>query len=221
MERRISYAVQPRSKGGEESAKKKVVLKMLLLGDSSVGKTSLLTQFVKNQYSTKYRATIGVDFLTRTIVLNDTQVELQIWDTAGQEKFHSLVSTFYRGTDCCALIFDLQSRQSLDALVEWRKQLLEILEPPDPSAFPVVVIGNRLDLIQNENGDMVNSIVNKAEQMCKENGYLFFKASAKDAINVEKAFVSLVELALPYKERLTGPAQMYVQQQRNKRCCGF
>ncbi|KUF84732.1 Ras-related protein Rab-7a [Phytophthora nicotianae] len=89
------------------SHRKKVLLKLIILGDSGVGKTSLMNQYVNQKFSNQYKATIGADFLTKEIMLDDKLVTMQIWDTAGQERFQSLGVAFYRGADACVLVYDI------------------------------------------------------------------------------------------------------------------
>lgn len=85
------------------ATRKKVLLKVIILGDSGVGKTSLMNQYVNKKFSNQYKATIGADFLTKEVIVDDRVVTMQIWDTAGQERFQSLGVAFYRGADCCVL----------------------------------------------------------------------------------------------------------------------
>ena len=118
------------------SNRKKVLLKVIILGDSGVGKTSLMNQYVNRKFSNQYKATIGADFLTKDITLEDgRQVTLQIWDTAGQERFQSLGVAFYRGADACVLVYDVTSQNSFKTLETWRDEFLiqsvRILRKPE------------------------------------------------------------------------------------------
>ena len=107
------------------SNRKKVLLKVIILGDSGVGKTALMNQYVNRKFSNQYKATIGADFLTKDITLEDgRQVTLQIWDTAGQERFQSLGVAFYRGADACVLVYDVTSQNSFKTLEIWRDEFL-------------------------------------------------------------------------------------------------
>ncbi|CDJ52884.1 Ras family domain-containing protein, putative [Eimeria brunetti] len=125
--------------------KKKSLLKVIILGDSSVGKTSLMNQYVNKKFSNQYKATIGADFLTKDVVIDDKEVTIQIWDTAGQERFQSLGVAFYRGADCCVLVFDVTNPKSFDSLESWKEEFLIQSSPSDPDAFPFVVLGNKVD----------------------------------------------------------------------------
>jgi len=101
------------------STRKKVLLKVIILGDSGVGKTSLMNQYVNKKFSNQYKATIGADFLTKEVMVNDRLVTMQIWDTAGQERFQSLGVAFYRGADCCVLVYDVNVAKTFDNLDSW------------------------------------------------------------------------------------------------------
>ena len=90
----------------------------------SVGKTSLLNQFVKNQFSMQYKSTIGADFLTKECNIDGTIIQLQIWDTAGAERFNSMGPSFYRNSDCCILVYDVTDSKLFDSIENWRKEFL-------------------------------------------------------------------------------------------------
>nr|KJB49117.1 hypothetical protein B456_008G101600 [Gossypium raimondii] len=107
------------------SKKRRTLLKVIVLGDSGVGKTSLMNQYVYNKFNQQYKATIGADFVTKELQIDDKLVTLQIWDTAGQERFQSLGSAFYRGADCCAIVFDVNILRSFETLNNWREEFLK------------------------------------------------------------------------------------------------
>jgi len=127
------------------SHRKKVLLKIIILGDSGVGKTSLMNQYVNNRFSNQYKATIGADFLTKEILIDDKLVTMQIWDTAGQERFQSLGVAFYRGADACVLVYDITKAKSFESLKNWKEEFLAQAGPRDPENFPFAVIGNMVD----------------------------------------------------------------------------
>jgi len=174
------------------ASRKKVLLKVIILGDSGVGKTSLMNQYVNKKFSNQYRATIGADFLTKEVMVDDRLVTLQIWDTAGQERFQSLGVAFYRGADCCVLVFDVNVAKTFDNLDSWRDEFLIQAAPRDPDRFPFVVIGNKIDM---ENTRVVST--KRLQQWCQSKGDIpFFETSAKEAINVEQAFQTIAKNAL-------------------------
>merc|ERR1712151_621134 len=106
------------------SNRKKVLLKVIILGDSGVGKTSLMNQYVNKKFTNQYKATIGADFLTKEVTIDDKTVTMQIWDTAGQERFQSLGVAFYRGADCCVLVYDVTVAKSFEHIENWRDEFL-------------------------------------------------------------------------------------------------
>ncbi|CAL1262544.1 unnamed protein product [Larinioides sclopetarius] len=128
------------------AARKKALLKVIILGDSGVGKTSLMNQYVNKRFTNQYKATIGADFLTKEIVVDDRIVTMQIWDTAGQERFQSLGLAFYRGADCAVLVYDVTAPNTFKSLDSWRDEFLIQAGPRDPDNFPFIVIGNKIDL---------------------------------------------------------------------------
>lgn len=105
---------------------------------------------VNKKFSASYKATIGADFLTREVLVDDRQVTMQLWDTAGQERFQSLGVAFYRGADCCVLVYDVNNSKSFDALDSWRDEFLIQASPRDPDTFPFVVLGNKIDVEESK-----------------------------------------------------------------------
>mmetsp|Transcript_5880 Transcript_5880/g.5118 ORF Transcript_5880/g.5118 Transcript_5880/m.5118 type:complete len:135 (+) Transcript_5880:148-552(+) len=121
--------------------------KVITIGDSGVGKTSLLKQFVEGRWTKQYRATVGADYMQAQVMIEDRVLPLQIWDTAGQERFQSLGSAFYRGADCCILVFDLTSKESFESLDQWKEEFLMQCNPKDAESFPFVLLGNKCDKV--------------------------------------------------------------------------
>ncbi|KAM9482783.1 ras-related protein rab7-like isoform 2-T2 [Clarias gariepinus] len=173
------------------ASRKKVLLKVIILGDTGVGKTSLMNQYVNRKFSNQYKATIGADFLTKEVMVEDRLVTLQIWDTAGQERFQSLGVAFYRGADCCVLVFDVTAASTFKTLDSWKDEFLIQAGPRDPDNFPFLVLGNKIDL---ENRQVTTK---RAQAWCQsKNNIPYFETSAKEAINVEQAFQTIAQNAL-------------------------
>lgn len=167
------------------------LLKVILLGDSGVGKTSLMHQYAKGHFSNQYKATIGADFLRKEVVIDNRSVTMQIWDTAGQERFQSLGVAFYRGADCCVLVYDITDKNSFASIESWRDEFLNQAAPSNPDNFPFVVLGNKVDLTESREV--------KAEQVkewCDQRNLFFHETSARDNLNVEKAFIEIAREAL-------------------------
>ncbi|ODV89030.1 hypothetical protein CANCADRAFT_32418 [Tortispora caseinolytica NRRL Y-17796] len=179
------------------SSKRKVLLKIIILGDSGVGKTSLMQQFVNKKFSNQYKATIGADFLTKEVIVDDRMVTMQLWDTAGQERFQSLGVAFYRGADCCVLVYDVNNTKSFENLDSWRDEFLIQASPRDPENFPFVVLGNKIDIEESKR----TIPQRRALSFCQSKGNIpYFETSAKEAINVEQAFEVIARNALAQEE---------------------
>ncbi|KAI9202083.1 ras family-domain-containing protein [Polychytrium aggregatum] len=173
--------------------RKKVLLKVIILGDSGVGKTSLMNQYVNQRFSNQYKATIGADFLVKDVLVDDRIVTMQIWDTAGQERFQSLGVAFYRGADCCILVHDVNNHKSFENLESWRSEFLLQASPRDPENFPFVVLGNKIDLEEAKR----QVTYKKAAAWCQfKRNIPYFETSAKEALNVEQAFLTAARNAL-------------------------
>ena len=202
----------------------KLLLKVIILGNASVGKTSLLYQYVKNQFSQQYKATIGADFLTKNIQKGEDTLKLQIWDTAGTERYNSMGQNFYRHSEACVLVFDLTVKDSFTSIDNWRKEFLAALGPKDPDNFPFVLVGNKSDLpdvkVNNE----------EITAYCKEhNNMPYFATSAKEDIGLEETFNKVADLAY---ERVTKNEDNFVpkppkpeyliisNEKKKKGCCG-
>ncbi|ONH71617.1 putative Ras-related protein Rab7 [Pichia kudriavzevii] len=177
----------------------KTLLKVIILGDTGVGKTSLMQRFINGKFSQQYKATIGADFLPKDMTIDDKNVTLQIWDTAGQERFQSLGVAFYRGSDCCVLVYDVTNAKSFENLQSWRDEFLIQANIRDPDNFPFVIIGNKIDV--QESKRVVSS--KKAQLMAQNLGNLpYFETSAKEAVNVEQAFDVVARNALQQEESM-------------------
>ncbi|KAJ1944008.1 Ras- protein Rab-7A [Linderina macrospora] len=181
----------PSSRGNQ--SKRNVYVKAIILGDSGVGKTSLMHQFVQGRFNSQYKATIGADFLKKDIDVGDGRVAVvSCWDTAGQERFQSLGVAFYRGADCCMLCFDVTDARSFENLDNWRDEFLLQVGPRDLENFPFVVVGNKIDV---EGKRAVSQ--KRAMDWCVAKGNIpYFETSAKRAINVDDAFRTVVLNAL-------------------------
>ncbi|MED6213536.1 hypothetical protein PIB30_094314 [Stylosanthes scabra] len=174
------------------SQKKRTLLKVIVLGDSGVGKTSLMNQYVYRKFSQHYKATIGADFVTKELQLDDKLVTLQIWDTAGQERFNSLGAAFYRGADCCVLVYDVNTKKTFDTLNNWHDEFIKQADLNDDEAFPFVLLGNKVDV---DGGNSRRVTEKKAREWCASRGNLpYFETSAKEGYNVEEAFLYVAKI---------------------------
>jgi len=183
------------TKRNETKRTQRTLLKLIILGDSGVGKTSLMNQYVNRKFSKQYKATIGADFLTKEVKVDDNLVTMQIWDTAGQERFQSLGVAFYRGADCCVLVYDVNNEKSFQNLENWREEFLAQASPSDPENFPFIVLGNKTD---QDGGQSRVVSEKKALSFCAASGNAcpHFETSAKEDSNVQDAFECAARNAL-------------------------
>eukprot|EP01126_Amoeba_proteus_P054058 TRINITY_DN661_c0_g2_i20.p1 TRINITY_DN661_c0_g2~~TRINITY_DN661_c0_g2_i20.p1 ORF type:complete len:202 (-),score=39.20 TRINITY_DN661_c0_g2_i20:215-820(-) len=173
------------------ATRRKILLKIIVLGESGVGKTSLLVRYVDNKFNVATKSTIGADFLSKQIEVNDQAVTLQIWDTAGQERFQGLGTTFYRGSDGAIFVFDVTRRDTFDALKQWKQSFLIQVGQEGNDRFPMLLIANKIDRLEDR------VITTKmVEEFCKEEKMDFVECSAKDATNVNKAFELVTQLVI-------------------------
>uniref|UniRef100_A0A7S3JP96 Uncharacterized protein n=1 Tax=Euplotes harpa TaxID=151035 RepID=A0A7S3JP96_9SPIT len=129
-----------------ETKKKKVFIKAVIIGDSGVGKTSLIHRYTSTKFLQEFKPTIGAEFSLKELDIDGRLVAAQIWDTAGEERYQSLGISFYRGADCCAIVFDRSNRETFEHLDTWHSAFLSHCDPADGEEFPFVIIGNKSDL---------------------------------------------------------------------------
>ncbi|KAK9715779.1 hypothetical protein RND81_06G188700 [Saponaria officinalis] len=158
------------------------LFKLLLIGDSGVGKSCLLLRFADDSYVESYISTIGVDFKIRTVKQDSKTIKLQIWDTAGQERFRTITSSYYRGAHGIIIVYDVTDQQSFDNVKQW---LNEIDRYASDNVVKILV-GNKSDLTANK---VVSSETAKA--FADEMGIPFLETSAKNSANVEQAFMTM------------------------------
>ena len=171
---------------------KKCFVKIVAIGDSGVGKTSLIQMFEHSRFTENFKPTIGADFSNKEISIEGKVVTLQIWYTAGQERYQSLGTAFYRGADCAFLVYDITNTWSFDNVANWKNSFLQKSMVSMPETFPFMVVGNKLDMADEERS------VDKqaAEDFCQREGMQFIETSARDNVNVEEAFRLLATEAL-------------------------
>uniref|UniRef100_A0A8D2IVJ1 Ras-related protein Rab-25 n=1 Tax=Varanus komodoensis TaxID=61221 RepID=A0A8D2IVJ1_VARKO len=157
--------------------------RMVLIGESGVGKTNLLSRFTRNEFSHDSRTTIGVEFSTRTILVGDALVKAQIWDTAGLERYRAITSAYYRGAVGALLVFDITKHQTYDVVERWLKELYDHAE----ATIVVMLVGNKTDLAQAREVP-----AEEAKMYAENNGLLFVETSALDSTNVELAFETVL-----------------------------
>eukprot|EP01123_Difflugia_compressa_P008001 TRINITY_DN2282_c0_g1_i1.p1 TRINITY_DN2282_c0_g1~~TRINITY_DN2282_c0_g1_i1.p1 ORF type:complete len:208 (+),score=40.74 TRINITY_DN2282_c0_g1_i1:72-695(+) len=158
----------------------KFLFKYIIVGDTAVGKSCLLLQFTDKRFIPQHDLTIGVEFGSRTINIDSNQVKLQIWDTAGQEKFRSITRSYYRGAAGALLVYDITRRDTFEHLSSWLEDCLKYSN----ANIVITVIGNKCDLEANRQVTR-----EEGEEFAKKHNLLFLETSAKTAENVDEAFI--------------------------------
>ena len=166
------------------------LFKLLIIGDSGAGKSSLLLRFADNIFTGTYITTIGVDFKIRTLELENERVKLQIWDTAGQERFRTITSTYYRGTHGVIIVYDVTNGQSFANVQRW---LNEIEQNCDGVAC--ILVGNKIDSPERR-----VVLTEDASRYAEMKSIELFETSAKDNTNVEQAFHAITRRVLENKK---------------------
>jgi len=172
------------------------LFKLLLIGDSGVGKSCLLLRFADDTYTESYISTIGVDFKIRTVELEGKTIKLQIWDTAGQERFRTITSSYYRGAHGIIVVYDVTDPESFNNVKQW---LHEIDRYANENVNKLLV-GNKSDLTAKKQVDTAT-----AQAFADEIGIPFLETSAKNATNVEQAFMTM---AAEIKNRMASQPAM-------------
>ncbi|CAH8474244.1 unnamed protein product [Heterobilharzia americana] len=190
--------------------------KLVILGESAVGKSSIVLRLVKCQFSEYQEATIGAAYLTQTIVLKEppTTVKFEIWDTAGQERYHSLAPMYYRGAQAAVVVYDITNSSSFERAKSWVNELKEKANTPQV----IALAGNKVDL----EGQRAVSF-EEAQEYANQNRLLFMETSAKMATNVTELFTAIAQ-NLPHDAEPSRPSGGQQLTQGNspsqpKQCC--
>ena len=192
-------------------------VKIVVVGDSGIGKTSLLIQLVRGQWSDKTQPTLGVEFLNKVVQTEKHKIQIQLWDTAGQELFRSVTRNYYRGAAGCFVLFDITNRDSFSNVQSW---LDDVLDLANANAV-TILIGNKSDL-----SDKRQVTTAEAEQFAKDRSMPYFETSAKTGENVNQAIDKCVELVeqlveeghLSYIPRSENTAQTTLREEKEP-CC--
>ena len=159
------------------------LIKLLLIGDSGVGKSCLLLRFSDGSFTTSFITTIGIDFKIRTIELDGKRIKLQIWDTAGQERYRAITSAYYRGAIGALLLYDVTAALTFNSLSRWLQELRENAD----SNIVVMLVGNKCDL-----QELRAVSTEEGVEFSKSENLLFIETSARDSTNVQESFTTLI-----------------------------
>jgi len=164
--------------------------KLVLLGDQSVGKTSIIIRFTDDKFDSSYQATIGIDFLSKIMYLEDRTIRLQLWDTAGQERFRSLIPSYIRDSSVAVIVYDVTNRSSFLDCDTW----ISNVRAERNAEVPIFLVGNKIDLT-----DKRQVSTEEGERKAKELGAHFAETSAKTSVNIKQLFKQIA-LSLPIED---------------------
>ncbi|XP_033118669.1 ras-related protein Rab-23-like [Anneissia japonica] len=160
-----------------------IAIKVIVVGNGAVGKSSMIQRYCKGIFTADYKKTIGVDFLEKQIEVNDEEVRMMLWDTAGQEEFDAITKSYYRGAQACVLAFSTVDRDSFEAIESWKRKVEE-----EVLSIPMVLIQNKIDLV-----DEAVLEPEEAEALAKRLKLRFYRTSVKENLNVEDVFRYLAD----------------------------
>mmetsp|Transcript_6346 Transcript_6346/g.10568 ORF Transcript_6346/g.10568 Transcript_6346/m.10568 type:complete len:213 (+) Transcript_6346:83-721(+) len=160
------------------------LIKLLLIGDSGVGKSCLLLRFSDDSFTPSFITTIGIDFKIRTIELDGRRIKLQIWDTAGQERFRTITTAYYRGAMGILLVYDVTDEKSFGNIRNWIRNI----EQHATESVNKMLIGNKCDMVDKK---VIET--ERGQQLADEYSIKFMETSAKNSINVDQAFITLAQ----------------------------
>lgn len=191
-------------------------LKIVLLGNVSVGKTCILLRFSENVFIEEYQTTIGLNYKVKQMQLHNKQtIKVQIWDTSGQERFLSLTKNFLKGSNGVVIVYDITEKKTFEDLEQWIESIKENI---DIDTLPIVLVGNKLDL---ESQRQVSK--EQAEQFAKNEKFKYFETSSKNNIGIEETFQYLAEEMYRIKQNQNGNKHNITindkKQKKKKKCC--
>ncbi|XP_027117057.2 ras-related protein RABA5c [Coffea arabica] len=163
----------------DEEGSEEYLFKIVIIGDSAVGKSNLLSRYARNEFNPHSKATIGVEFQTQSIEIDGKVVKAQIWDTAGQERFRAVTSAYYRGAFGALLVYDITGKDTFESVRKW----LDELNAHSDSTVAKMLVGNKCDL-----ESMRQVSVEDGKSLAEAEGFFFIETSALDSTNVKQAF---------------------------------
>ena len=173
---------EDKEKENKTNKNNQAICKVIFLGAPGVGKTSIITRFMYDQFTKRYDTTIGIDYFTKDLKVNDRNITLQIWDTAGQEQFQSLIPAYIRTSAMVIIVYDLSDPRSLDSAISWYEKIVDLRG----NDFKSILAGNKSDL----NKDVNESVL---EEFLKQNPMPHMEISAKSGENISELFIKVAK----------------------------
>ena len=188
---------------------KRKVMRISLLGDSGVGKTCIINKYLFDKFSETHNSSIGIEKNDKRLKMNDgNELKVIIWDTAGQERFRAMSTNTIKGAQGIVLVFDNTKKVTFDNLPHWIKDVKEVKDN-----IPIVIFGNKCDLIEKTEVEK-----DEAEQFAKDNEMEYFETSAKQNINIENGFKSIIDKAYETAQEEDGLDLKKTQKKKKSRC---
>ncbi|KAJ3434058.1 ras-related protein rab-32 [Anaeramoeba flamelloides] len=190
----------------DDNETKEYLHKIVVVGEKATGKTSVIQKYVNGLFSRSYKVTIGVDFALKLMPIDEkTNVRIQFWDIAGQERYGNMTRVFYKEAMGALLVFDVTRLNTFDAVKFWKKDIDQKVFTDKKKPIPTVLLANKIDLIEQDDENWI-SFREKMDKYCKEKGFIkWFETSAKEDVNLHSATEFLVKYILknnikPYKD---------------------
>ena len=184
--------------------------KILLLGDSAVGKTCFFMQYTENTFHEVHMSTVGLDHKTKNVQIDGKTYKIQIWDTAGQERFRTITKNYFKGAHGIILIYDVTSNDTFESVRNWIKQIKQEVD----DKVCIILVGNKIDMEEQR-------VVTKeqGESMANEYGLTHYECSAKTGENVERSFNELVKKTVENFSKVAENIQLKKMKKKEKKCC--
>ena len=167
----------------EEESSYELLYKVIIIGDTAVGKSNILSRYVKDEFSSNSKSTVGVELGIKFLKIKNTKTKIQIWDTAGQERYRAITSSYFKGSNGCFIVYDITNEASFNNIENWYEQI----QKETSSDLPILLVGNKCDL-----EDERKVPIEKGKEKAKNLNCAFFETSALKKINIDKIFEELV-----------------------------
>ena len=167
----------------EEESSYELLYKVIIIGDTAVGKSNILSRYVKDEFSSNSKSTVGVELGIKFLKIKNTKTKIQIWDTAGQERYRAITSSYFKGSNGCFIVYDITSEASFNNVENWYEQI----QKETSKDIPILLVGNKCDL-----EDERKISIEKGKEKAQNLNCAFFETSALKKINIDKIFEELV-----------------------------